>query len=104
MPGGLMTRALVGGDVERALDGVGVPSYVLDTDGLVRWINPAAKQLVGDVLGRHFTSVVAPEERPRSRELFTRKVLGTESATDTTGVLVSARGNAWRWRSARCPS
>jgi PAS domain S-box-containing protein len=88
MAGGLA----VGGDVERALDSVGVPSYVLDTAGVVRWINPAAKELVGDVRGRHFTSVVAPEERPRSRELFTRKVLGTASATDTTGVLVSTDG------------
>jgi PAS domain S-box-containing protein len=85
-------RELVGGDVERALDSVGVPSYVLDAGGMVRWINPAAERLVGDVRGRHFTSVVAPEDRPRSRELFTRKVLGSESATDTTGVLMSREG------------
>jgi len=82
----------VGGDVELALDSVGVPSYVLDTSGVVRWINPAAERLVGDVGGRHFTSVVAPEERPRARELFTSKVLGTACATDTTAVLVSTAG------------
>jgi DNA-binding NarL/FixJ family response regulator len=58
---------------------------------VVRWINPAAEQLLGDVRGRHYTSVVAPEDRPRARELFTRKVLGA-SATDTTGVLVSSDG------------
>jgi LuxR family maltose regulon positive regulatory protein len=69
-----------------------VPSYVLDRGGFVRWINPAAKQLVGDVRGRHFTAVVVPEDRTRARELFTRKVLGTASATDTTGVLVSTAG------------
>jgi PAS domain S-box-containing protein len=82
----------VGGDVERALASVGVPSYVLDRTGVVRWLNPAAERLVGDVRGRHFTSVVAPEDVPRARELFTRKVLGTASATDSTGVLVSADG------------
>ena len=92
MYGADAVKKLVGGDVERALDGVGVPSYVLDAAGIVRWINPAAERLVGDVRGRHFTSVVAPEERPRSRELFTRKVLGSESATDTTGVLMSRDG------------
>jgi PAS domain S-box-containing protein len=81
-----------GGDVERALDSVGVPSYVLDTTGVVRWINPAAERLVGDVRGRHFTSVVAPEDSVRARELFTRKVLGTAPATDATGVLVSTDG------------
>jgi PAS domain S-box-containing protein len=82
----------VGGNVERALDSLTVPSYVLDTTGVVRWINPAAERLLGDVRGRHFTSVVAPEDRPRAHELFTRKVLGTTSATDTTGVLVSTAG------------
>jgi PAS domain S-box-containing protein len=90
--GAIAVKGLVGGDVERALDSVGVPSYVLDAAGRVRWINPAAERLVGDVRGRHFTSVVAPEDRPRSRELFTRKVLGSEAATDTTGVLMSRDG------------
>jgi PAS domain S-box-containing protein len=79
----------VGGDLELALSSVGVPSYVLDTSGVVRWINPAAERLLGDVRGRHFTTVVAPEDSRRARELFARKVLGTASATDSTGVLVS---------------
>jgi PAS domain S-box-containing protein len=91
-----MTRSAgglaVGGDVERALNSVGVPSYVLDTTGVVRWINPAAERLLGDVRGRLFTSVVAPEDSRRARELFSRKVLGTAPATDATGVLVSRAG------------
>ena len=85
------TGLTVGGDVEQALRSVGVPSYVLDTTGVVRWINPAAERLLGDVRGRHFTSVVAPEDNRRARELFSRKVLGT-SPTDAPGVLVSAAG------------
>ena len=71
-----MTRSVgglaVGGDVELALNNVGVPSYVLDTTGLVRWINPAAERLLGDVRGHHFTSVVAPEDSRRAHELFSR--------------------------------
>src|SRR3954466_7402622 len=82
----------VGGDVEQALIGIAVPSYVLDTEGVVRWINPAAERLLGNVRGRHFTSVVAAEDRARARELFARKVLGTSSATETSGVLVSTDG------------
>ena len=81
----------VGGDVEQALEGVNVPSYVVDATGVVRWINPAAERLLGNVRGRHYTSVVAPEDRPRARELFTRKVLGA-SSTDTVGVLVATDG------------
>lgn len=82
----------VAGDVEGALASVSVPSYVLDDFGVIRWINPAAERLLGDVRGRHFTSVVADEDRRRARELFARKVLGTASATDSTGVLVSTDG------------
>ena len=88
----MATGLTVGGDVELALGSVSVPSYVLDTTGVVRWINPAAERLLGDVRGRHFTSVVAPEDSRRARELFSRKVLGTSPATDATGVLVSTAG------------
>ena len=69
-----------------------MPSYVLDTNGGVRWINAAAERLVGDVRGRHFSSVVAPEDSRRARELFARKVLGTVASTDAAAVLVSSAG------------
>ena len=95
------TGLALGGDVEQALESVGVPSYVLDKTGIVRWINAAAERLVGDVRGRHFTSVVAPEDSRRARELFSRKVLGTSPATEANGVLVTTTGRGWPWRSAR---
>ena len=82
----------VGGDIEQALGSVGVPSYVLDTTGVVRWINAAAERLVGDVRGRHFTSVVALEDSRRARELFAQKVLGSALATEATSVLLSYEG------------
>ncbi len=82
----------VGGDLERALAVLPVPSYVLDTTGVVRWINPAAERLLGDVRGRHFTSVVGPQDKAKAQELFARKVLGTTSATETSGVFVSTDG------------
>jgi DNA-binding CsgD family transcriptional regulator len=82
----------VGGDVERALAGISVPSYVLDTDGFVRWINPAGERLLGNIRGLHFTSVVGPEDQAKARELFTRKVLGTTASTEASGVFVSTNG------------
>ena len=39
----------MGADVEDALEAISVPSYVLDSSGVVRWLNPAATRLVGDV-------------------------------------------------------
>ena len=82
----------VGGDVEKALESVGVPSYVLDEMGIVRWINSAAERLLGDIRGRHYTSVVAPEETRRARELVSKKLLGTSPATEATGFLLSTTG------------
>ena len=68
------------GDFRGALQNVRVPSYVIDRAGVIRWVNPAAMELVGDVRGRHFTSVVAPEETRRAHELFTREFLGAVAA------------------------
>lgn len=61
--------------IKRALERVSVPSYVLDRSGTIRWLNPAAKGIVGDAVGRHFTDLVAPEHERRSREAFARKLL-----------------------------
>jgi PAS domain S-box-containing protein len=80
------------GDVQGALADVNVPCYVVDRFGVIRWLNPAAEELVGDVRGRQQSSVVAPEYAREARESFTRKVLGTEKATDGTVVVVGADG------------
>ena len=80
------------GDVRAALEAVSVPSYAIDATGVIRWINPAAERLVGDVRGRQFTSVVAAEDTRRAREHFVRKLVGTENVTDARAVLVDAEG------------
>ena len=84
----------LGNDVEEALEHINVPSYVLDEYGIIRWINPAAERLVGNVRGKHFTSVVAPEERSRAQDAFAKKVFGTVKTTDEADVyLVDEHGN-----------
>ena len=88
----MSTGLKVGGDVEQALEHVLVPSYVVDEAGIVRWLNPAAERLLGDVRGRQFTSVIAPEDRPGARERFAQKMLGTSVASEATGHLVSSAG------------
>jgi PAS domain S-box-containing protein len=79
-------------EVAHALEHVNIPSYLIDPTGVIRWLNPAAGRLVGDVEGRQFTSVVAPEETRRARELFARKVLGSTDPTDSSVVLLSENG------------
>jgi PAS domain S-box-containing protein len=80
-------------DVEGALERVNVPSYVIDTAGVIRWVNPAGQRLVGDVRGRQFTSVVAHEDTRRAREVFAQKIAGGVPVTDAEVVLVGARGD-----------
>lgn len=82
----------IGGDVEAALERINVPSYVIDASGVIRWLNTAAMTVVGDVRGHHYTSVVAPEDTRRARELFTQKVMGTAEVTDSEGVLLDRSG------------
>jgi len=79
-------------EVAHALEHVNIPSYLIDPTGVIRWLNPAASRLVGDVEGRQFTSVVAPEETRRARELFARKVLGSTDSTDSSVVLLGDSG------------
>lgn len=82
----------LGGDVEGALERVRVPAYVIDRHGIIRWINPAAERIVGDVRGRQVTSVLAPEERRRGREIFTRNLMGPPEGSDNRGVFLNAEG------------
>ena len=82
----------MGGDLEGALNRVHVPSYVIDKHGIIRWINRSAEDLVGDVRGRQFTSVVAPEETGRARQAFSRHMIAAEDV-DAPVVLLDEEGN-----------
>ncbi len=78
--------------INDVLEHVNVPSYILDSSGVIRWVNAAGRKLVGDVQGRQFTSVVAPEETRRARELFARKIVGGAQVTDSGVVILEADG------------
>jgi PAS domain S-box-containing protein len=82
----------IGGEVEDAIERVRVPAYVIDRQGIIRWLNPAAKKTVGDVRGRHFTSVVAPEEQRRAQQIFTRNLIGSPAGSDNRVVAIGADG------------
>jgi PAS domain S-box-containing protein len=82
----------LGGEIEDAIERVRVPAYVIDRHGIIRWLNAAALKLMGDVRGRQFTSVVAPEETRRAGEIFARNLLGPPSGSDNTIVGIDANG------------
>ena len=80
------------GDLHGALEEVTVPAYAVDRYGIVRWLNPAAKALVGDVRGKQQSSVVVPEQAREAKESFLRKMMGTEQSTDASVGVVGPGG------------
>jgi PAS domain S-box-containing protein len=82
----------MGVDVEGALENVRVPSYLIDRHGIIRWVNPAARAIVGDVRGRQFTSVLSPEETRRAREIFARNISGAVERSDNEVVVLGVDG------------
>lgn len=83
-------------DVAHALEHINIPSYLVDAAGVIRWLNPAGRRLVGDVDGRQFTSVVAAEDTRRAREMFARKLLGSTDSADAPVVLRRRLGQSLR--------
>ena len=66
--------------------------YMLDRNGIVRWMNARAIDLLGDFRGSHFTATIAPEARAKARVEFAKKMLGTERTTDFEAVEVLRTG------------
>lgn len=87
----MLRAAFEGVDLLDTVERLSIPSYAIDRQGIIRWVNPAARVLAGDVAGRHFTDVVAPAYRGRAREQFLRKLHG-EDATDFELELAGAHG------------
>jgi PAS domain S-box-containing protein len=79
-------------EIPGAIRRLRVPAYFIDPHGIIRWLNPAAETIVGDVRGRHLTSVVAPEESRRAQEIFARNLLGTSAGSDNEAVVIGADG------------
>ena len=63
------------------LERVAAPSFATDPGGIVRWLNAAALELVGDVRGRRLTSAVAPHDLTKLRKAFARWLAGAEPST-----------------------
>lgn len=80
------------GDLHGALEEVTVPAYAVDRHGIIRWLNPAARELVGDVRGKQQSSVVVPEQAREAKESFLRKMMGTEKSTEATVGVVGPGG------------
>lgn len=82
----------LGAEIGEALADLGAPAYVLDSNGVVRWLNARAIELFGDARGTHFTATMAPEARSAALVEFRKKLLGTSRASDFESIEVLQTG------------
>jgi PAS domain S-box-containing protein len=80
-------------DLLAALDKVNVPTGVVDLSWKIRWLNDAARRVLGDVVGQSFESIVAPDYVPLARDQFLRKLDGTP-VTDYELAFLDRSGRA----------
>jgi len=91
------------GDIHGALEELNVPAYAVDRHGIIRWVNSAAKKMVGDIRGRQQSSLVVPEQARAAKESFLRKMMGTEKSTEASVVVVEPGGNRVLVEISSCP-
>ena len=84
-------------DVLEGLERVGVPSYLADRDGRIRWLNEEALSLFGDARGRLLSSLAAPDHAQRSREQLAKKVVGGARRTDFRIDAIGRNGKRTTW-------
>jgi PAS domain S-box-containing protein len=85
--------AILGGSLDDVLERVRVPAYLVDADGRIRWLNGAARRLVGDCTGRSFLDVIVPRDRSRAEAAFNDKILGRKDATELRLEVRGRRGS-----------
>lgn len=96
-PGGL--EELVddlGAGLGAAMEQIAFPLYVVDGDGMIRWLNDAAVEIVGDMVGTRFVDLLAPETADKARREFAAKLLGTRRRSDYELVVVDREGRRLR--------
>jgi DNA-binding NarL/FixJ family response regulator len=69
-----------------------VPAYILDRNGVVRWLNTAAIEHFGDLRGKRITQIVESEYVTLARQEFAAKMLGTADASEGSIALRTADG------------
>ena len=82
----------LGGDIDAALERIGVPAFVVGGDGRIRYLNERARTIVGDLRGRPLQDAAAPQSKGAARLDFARMMVGTERVTDTEGWIHTVDG------------
>ena len=95
-PGSLAELRRIAPELAPSIAKLTVPAYILDRNGIVRWLNRAAVEHFGDVRGKRAAQVVAPEYADLTRREFAAKILGSQETTDATIDVHTASGRRVR--------
>ena len=79
-------------DISPSVVRLPMPAYILDRDGVVRWLNVAAVRHFGDIRGKRIAQIVEPEYATLAKQEFAAKLLGTQQATEETVAVRTAEG------------
>ena len=79
-------------DLSPSIARLPMPAYILDRNGVVRWLNMAAVREFGDMRGKRISQIVEPEYTTKARQEFASKILGTVQATEGTVAVRTADG------------
>jgi DNA-binding CsgD family transcriptional regulator len=82
---------LGGADITEALEELPVPSFVLDRDGMIRWVNEAARAERGDTTGNHWAKLVPAAQSPEVEEIL-RQILCSGDPAELSIDLLNADG------------
>jgi PAS domain S-box-containing protein len=82
-------------DLTATLEQVSVPAAIVAREGIVTWLNDAARNVFGSRLGQPFVSVVAPEYGELVQRQLERKLAG-ERVTDYEVEVFSGDGTRRR--------
>lgn len=79
-------------DISPSVARLPMPAYILDRNGVVRWLNVAAVRQFGDIRGKRIGQIVEPEFATLARQEFAAKILGTVDATEGTVTVRTSEG------------
>ena len=79
-------------DIAPSVARLPMPAYILDRNGVVRWLNMAAVREFGDIRGKRITQIVEPEYATLARQEFAAKLLGTVQSTEETVCVRTSEG------------
>src|SRR4026208_2378413 len=79
-------------DLAPSISRLTVPAYILDRNGVVRWLNAAAVAAFGGPRGKRLRPIVERDYVTLARQEFAAKMLGTVEASEGTVAVLTADG------------